>query len=468
VAVLAGAGAVVPSGGAAGAASTTDWTAYQHGPSHSNAAVGDTTITPGNVASLQPVWTFRSGPARRAGAPGPRFDASPTVADGRVYIGSRTGVEYALDVDTGSVVWSKQLDWGSNAVCPAKGITATATVAPDPVTGVSTVYAAGAHHVYALDAVTGKQRWKRAIGPATATGEARWYNWSSPTVVGGRVYMGLAANCDDDKVRGGVEQLNQHTGKRLRTWYAVPKGHVGPSVWSSMAGDGRSVWVTTGNPDPAETQVYDAFSIVRLSASRLKKQEKWTTSTPIADDLDFGSSPTFFTATIGGTGTDLIGACNKNGIYYAWRRTNLKAGPVWQRRVGDTGGNGVGSCITSAAYDEPSSTLFVAANQTTVNGVTVQGSVRALDAATGAVRWEQPLACRPTGSPTLNATTHVLAVPLFGCPDTVQPGVSLFDAQTGQPLRTIHTADKVFAQPVFADGKLFIADESGVLTAYAP
>ena len=365
-------------------------------------------------------------------------------------------------------MWKKQLDWGSSSDCSAKGITGTATVAADPVSGTMTVYAPGAHYLYALDATTGAQAWKVAIGPATAAGEARWYNWSSPTVVGGRIYMGLAANCDADKVRGGVVQVNQHTGKKLHTWYAVPAGVVGPSVWSSMAGDGTSVWVTTGNPDPSAPAVYDAFSIVRLSASTLAKQDKWTAPTPLSQDLDFGSSPTFFTGSVGGTATDLIGACNKNGIFYTWRRANLAAGPVWQRQVGQTGGTGNGACITSAAYDGPDATLFVAANQTTLNGSPVQGSVYALDPGTGAVQWQTALACLPNGSPTLNATTHVLAVPLYQCPAMTSPGVTLVNASTGAALRTLTTSKPVFAQPVFANGMLFVADESGVLKAYAP
>jgi polyvinyl alcohol dehydrogenase (cytochrome) len=450
------------------AAVNTDWTGYEHGPAHSSAAFGDTAITPANVPALHALWSFTAGPATQPGAPGPKFDASPTVANGRVYIGSRTGIVYALDSTTGAIAWKKQLDFGGNALCGAKGIVGTSTVAPDPTTGVLTVYTPGAHYLYALNAATGAQSWKVAIGPATTDGENRYFNWSSPTVVGGRIYMGLASNCDDIKVRGGVVQINQHTGKKLHTYFAVPAGTIGPSVWSSMAGDGTSVWVTTGNPDLSATQVFDAFSIVRLSATTLAKQEKWTTSTPIDADLDFGSSPTFFTATVGGVATDLVGACNKNGIYYAWRRNSLAAGPVWQRQVGITGGTGNGACITSAAYDSADTSLIVAGNQTTINGIAVQGSVRALDPATGAIRWEQPLKCLPNGSPTVNATTHVLAVPMYGCLGTDRPGVALFNATTGSPLRTITTAGKVFAQPVFANGKLFVADESGVLTAYGP
>ena len=450
------------------AAVNTDWAGYEHGPAHSSASFGDTAITTANVAALHVLWSFTAGAATQAGAPGPRFDASPTVAGGRVYIGSRTGIVYALNATTGAIAWQKQLDFGSSTVCAAKGITGTSTVAADPVTGVMTVYTPGSHYLYALNAATGAQIWKVAIGPATADGEARWYNWSSPTVVGGKIYMGLAAACDAHKIRGGVVQVDQHTGKKTHTYFAVPSGAIGPSVWSSMAGDGTSVWVTTGNADPGAAQIYDAVSIVRLSATTLAKQEKWTAPIPIAADLDFGSSPTLFTATIGGTATDMIGACNKNGIYYVWKRLSLATGPVWQRQVGQTGGTGNGACITSAAYDGPDSVLFVAANQTTIGTTAVQGSVRALNPATGAIIWEQPLTCLPNGSPTLNATTHVLAVPTYGCLGSDKPGVALFDATTGAPLRTITAAGAVFAQPVFANGKLFIADESGKLTVYGP
>ena len=86
-----------------------------------------------------------------------------------------------------------------------------------------------------------------------------------------------------------------------------------------------------------------------------------------------------------------------------------------------------------------------------------RGAVRALDPARGAIIWEQPLTCLPNGSPTVNARTHVLAVPMYGCLGSAKPGVSLFNATTGTPLRTITTAGAVFAQPVFANSKLFIA-----------
>jgi outer membrane protein assembly factor BamB len=451
------------------AASASEWYSYQYGPFHRSDAVGDPSISPATVASLTPAWTFHADAATGSGQPVASFNASPVVVNGVVYIGSKTGIFTALRVRDGSVQWRARLDYGSNTGCPAKGTTGTANIATDPTTGALTVYAPGAHFLYALDAATGAVRWKTAIGPNTAAGEANWYNWSSPTIEAGKLYAGLGANCDAKKIRGGEVQLDQHTGKVLHTWYAVPAGTIGPTVWSSAAVSGTSVWVTTGNPDPSAKSLYDAVSIVRLSTSTMARQDKWTAPFPVNEDLDFGSSPTLFSATLNGVNTAMVGACNKNGVYYAWKANALSAGPVWQDTVGKSAGTGPpGDCITSAAYDPTAKALWVAANQTTIAGQALQGAVREVNPATGAVIWAQPLGCVPYGSPTLNGTTHVLAVPLFGCTGTAKPGVALFNSQTGTPLRTITTAGLVFSQPVFAEGGLFIADESGTLTEYTP
>ncbi len=402
------------------------------------------------------------------GQPGPKLDASPTVVGGRVYIGAKTGVFYALDASTGAVVWKRQLDYGSNTYCAAKGIVGTATVQPDPVDGALTVYAAGAHYLYALNAATGAIRWKTAIGPATSAGEALYFNWSSPTVASGRIFMGLAANCESRLIRGGVVSLDQHTGAVLHTYHALPAGKVGASVWSSEAANGTTAWATTGNPDPNGTTVDDAYSIVELTASTLAKQDKWTVPAGQSADLDFGSSPTLFSATLGGVNTKLVAACNKNGILYTWRQGNVAGGPVWKRRVGATAGAGESMCITSPAWDFQAQRLFVAANTTTISGQPAAGSIRALAPASGAVIWEKSLPCSPVGSPTLNATTHLVAVPLYNCPTGTNPGVALFNETDGSPLTTLQSTSRIFAQPVFAEGKLFVATETGGLTAYAP
>jgi outer membrane protein assembly factor BamB len=377
-------------------------------------------------------------------------------------VSGRNGVLYAIDVTTGAVAWQRQLDKGSSTYCPAKGSTATPAVVPDPVTGVLTVYAAGAHYLYAFDAANGTKRWSRAIGPATAAGEALYYNWSSPAVSGGRIFMGLAANCEANLIRGGLVSVSQHTGALLHTYYDTPAGTVGGSIWSSAASDGTSVWVTTGNPDPNGSGIYHSYSIVRLSAATLAEQEWWTTSEGQTTDLDFGSSPVLFPATIAGTRTLLVGACNKNGVFYAWRRANLAAGPVWQTTMAEPG---FPPCLSSAAVDATS--LYVAAGVTTVGGTSVPAAIRALDPATGAVQWERALPCGVVGTPTVDAVSHVLAVPLYRCANAADGGVVLFRSTDGTPLRTLSSTWGIFAQPVFAAGKLFVATKGGGVTAYA-
>jgi quinoprotein glucose dehydrogenase len=415
-ALLLGAAALTASAGISDAVAAPDWPGYEGGPNHTSAYSGDVSLTPGNAAGLSPDWTFTEQAGTIPGQRPPRFDASPVVVGGRVYIGSRTGMLYSLDAATGTMVWSKQLDFGNTTACnQPPGIIGTAAVANDPVSGVRTVYAPGAHYLYALNASTGAQLWRQAIGPDTPAGTATYSNLSSPTVVGGKIYMGLSQACEGHRIRGGVVQLNQHTGQLLRTWFSVPPGQVGASVWTSVASAAGSVFVTTGNANPNASSSYDASSIVRLAAATMQKKDSWAAPVPQGADLDMGSSPVLFNTTLNGVATPMVAACNKNGVFYSWRRAALSAGPVWERRVGLVGGPdnpGDGDCLASGVFDPSAQRLIVASNPTNIGGTTYKGSVRALDPATGAIIWEKPMGdCTPFGTPTLNSSTKLLAVP---------------------------------------------------------
>src|SRR5690242_17162531 len=117
-AVAAGLGLLLGLGLPASAAvETADWPAYEHGGTHSSARFGDPTITASNASHVHVAWQF---------SPGTRWDASPTVVNGRVYIGARNAVLYALDASSGAIVWQKQLDGGSSTYCASKGIVGTA------------------------------------------------------------------------------------------------------------------------------------------------------------------------------------------------------------------------------------------------------------------------------------------------------------------------------------------------------
>ena len=447
------------------AAVDVDWPAYERGPSHASATT-DPAVTVDNASALQQRWRLVADKATKTGQPASRFDGSPTVYGGRVYVGNRTGMFYVLDAMTGAVVWKKQLDYGTTKYCAPRGISGTATVAVDPVDGVLTVYVPGAHYLYALNAATGVQRWRHAIGPATQEGIDAYYNWSSPTVSGGRIVMGLSSKCDSHHIRGGAVSLYQHSGAVNKTWYDMAPGHIGGSVWTSAAALGTSVWVTTGNPDPAGTSLDDSYSIVRLDAASFAKKDGYQVVEGQAADLDFGTSPSVFTGTVGSVRTDLVGACNKNGTFYAFRRSALAAGPVWAKSVGFVGGTGMGACLPSPAYDAQLGRIFVASNRTVIDGVEVPGGLRALDPGTGATLWEAPLPCLPYGSPTVNG--GVVAVPMHTCPSGVSPSVQLFAETDGRLVGSVPAPGPVFAQPVFGAGLLLVAAEDGTLTAFGP
>ena len=324
------------------AAPSLDWSQYMHGPQHSSVSPA-TAVTTANAASVALSWHWQ--PPVVSGKPAPLVDASPTVVAGRVFIGAQSGGFYALNESTGTAEWSKQLDTESHQTCPARGITATAAVVNDPVSGTSTVYVSGARYLYALKAATGVQVWRTRIGPASSANPDAYYNWSSPTVVGGHIYVGLSSSCDTPLIRGGVVELDQHTGRVIHTWYTVPSGSLGGSIWSSVAASasGSDLWVSTGNECdptvdtcPSGTQVGDSLSIVHLSAS-LGVRQVWQDLALAGHghDWDFGSSPTLF----GGSGTPPdVGACNKDGDYYALADNPLSTSPIWTDSIGAPAG----------------------------------------------------------------------------------------------------------------------------------
>jgi polyvinyl alcohol dehydrogenase (cytochrome) len=252
-----------------------------------------------------------------------------------VFLGANTGVFSAINLDTGTQIWDRFLGFTPPLTCAARGITATASVAPDPTSGAATVYAAGGDgYLYALAAADGTVRWRSAVGSLPSATANDYYTWSSPTVDGDRVYIGVSSQCDKPLVQGGLLAFNRSTGAIAASYWVVPDGEIGGGIWSSPVVAGGHVFVTTGN---APQNSGDSNSLVRLDAATLARQESW--QVPPADqttDSDFGASPTVFEATLQGVATTMVGACNKNGVFYALRANDLAAGPVWTLRVGES------------------------------------------------------------------------------------------------------------------------------------
>jgi outer membrane protein assembly factor BamB len=446
------------------AAQTSDWPAYLHDAAHSSYNQLATAITPANAATLVQNWSFTDRPPTMTGQPAVGFNASPTVHDGVIYIGSNTGQFYALNESSGAILWHRLLGFTKGTTCRiARGIASTAAVATDPVSGVLTVYVGGGNgFLYALNASNGQILWKRLV-VSIGTTQDEGYVWSSPLLVNGVVYMGVSSQCDNPLIRGGIKSYDMHTGTPLHVYWTTPKNTIGASVWTSPASDQNFVWLTIGNGD-----LGDSFAIDRLSPT-LTFQTKWTVPDIQGTDLDWGSSPTLFQATLNGTPTQMVGANQKNGTFYAFKAIALEEGPVWMRQIGTSGQLGtIGTCLAAPIWDSVHNQLFVGSNQTTIQSQTFAGSMRSLDPATGAVIWETGLTAGPVmGSPTLDGA-GVLAAGTYNIPNPTGNAVYLVDSSNGSILTSFPEASLVFAQPVFADNHLFIATSAGLLFAYSP
>jgi hypothetical protein len=285
-------------------------------------------------------------------------------------------------------------------------------------------------------------------------------------VSGGQIVVGIASSCDEPLVQGGVGVFNQADGSAVGTYRTVPAGTVGGAVWSSAAASGTTSWVSTGNADQTPGALPgDSFSIVRLSGATAV--DRWTVPNLGGTDLDFGASPTLFTGAVTGVSTPLVGACNKNGVFYALRQSALSSGPVWTFK------DSSGECISAAVWDGHQ--LIIGDQNSTVDGVHWNGSIRALSPnATGhRVIWEFGLPCAVLGTPTENGAGIVAVVTWSSCSGG-SPALYLFGARSPTPdplgspvptlLNTISLPGGGFSQPTFADGYLFVASQYALTT----
>jgi len=438
-----------------------NWPGYLYGPTHSSFNPAATTFTPANSSALVHDWTWAPAAPTQTGQPS-GLEASPTVVNGVVYIGANTGIFYALNENTGKVLWHHNLGYQPTLTCGALGIISTATVQPAPGGGPLTVYVAGGDgYLYALNAATGAIVWRSVIAiPSTTISD--YFDWSSPTVYNGHIYVGVSSNCDKPLVAAGLKEYDQATGALQNFYHTYPGHSAQPSIWSSAAVDpaGQNVFVTTGNGPGG-----DSVSVVRLNATTLARLDAWQVpSTQHGSDSDFGGSPTLFTATIGGVATPMVGACNKNGVYYAWRQGNLAAGPVWSDAIGAPYTTGP-QCDAAGIWD--GTHLYIAGNQTTINGVTYAGSIRMVNPATGAYLWQRGLIGPPIGSPTMDGG-GVIGVTEYGFGTTAKSyNLYLINAATGAILNTINIGPD-FGEPVFADNKIFVPTQNRGLIVYSP
>ncbi len=215
-----------------------------------------TRINRDNVAQLKPQWrTHLNGSGTESKYSG---QAQPLVYDGVIYVPTGANDVFALDADTGKILWTYQahLDAGITVVCcgwMSRGV----------ALGDGKVYAGQLDgKLVALDPLSGAVVWS----VQAETNADGFSITTAPLYYDGLVITGFAGG--DRGGRGRVKAFDAKTGKLVWTFYTIPGpdeiGHDtwpanndawlygGAAVWQTPAVDPELglVYFSTGNPGP--------------------------------------------------------------------------------------------------------------------------------------------------------------------------------------------------------------------------
>ena len=191
-----------------------------------------------NVSRLQPVWTMSTGMNNG-------HEAAPLVNGGVMFVSTSFNQVLALDAKSGNTLWRYRSAVPTNA----RGKPVSRGVA---LFGDKVFVPLGEAALVALEARTGKEVWRTAIGD-NSTGE---YLTAPPLVADGKLVAGIAGG--DGPNRGFVAAYDPETGRQLWKTYMTPApGEPGSDTWrgDDWRTGGAATWVT-GNYDPETNLVF--------------------------------------------------------------------------------------------------------------------------------------------------------------------------------------------------------------------
>jgi polyvinyl alcohol dehydrogenase (cytochrome) len=412
-----------------------DWPIF--GQNLANTATNQTSISTRNVSRLQQKWTFTTGGD---------VSARATVVNGVVYFPDWAGNLFAVNAETGRLIWSHQFsDYGLTAGTVSRN----APTIADGVLYIGTQYNAAAP--------TGQTGWLLAINPQNGrlfwktqpdTSNAFPVITSAPVEVFGIVYVGMTSNEEFAaanpaypccSVRGSVVAVSAYSGAKLWQTFTVPTGYTGGAIWGSNpvvdvlrgtlyvgTGDNYShptdpvflACLAAGGSEasclPANDHV-DSILALDMWTGRVKWAQRLVTwdqyevtngsddwnvacafggpncpanlaNEPTGPDYDFGSAPNEVTYWTGHSFKTIIGARQKSGIYYALDPDS--GALLWQNQVGP--GSSLGGMEWGSASDGQSIYVAIGNLYGIPYGGGSAGSFSALNPATGAIEWQVP------------------------------------------------------------------------------
>lgn len=281
-------------------------------------------INPTNVKTLEQKWVFQAESLEK-------FEMTPLVVDGVMYLTQAPSDAVALDAKTGRVFWIYRY-YPSPDVKPCCGSVNRGLAILGDTLFLATLDA----HLVALDAKNGRPLWKTQVANASA-GYAMTL---APLVIKDKVIVGVAGG--EFGIRGFVAAYDARTGREAWRFNIIPgPGEPGHETWQgdSWEHGGASIWVTgsydpdlnltywgSGNPGPdwnpaqrpGDNLYSDSVVALDPDTGKLRWFFQFTPNDPY--DYDSVQVPMLVDAIWNGSARKLMMWANRNGFFYVLDR----------------------------------------------------------------------------------------------------------------------------------------------------
>jgi outer membrane protein assembly factor BamB len=450
-------------------ASYVDWSSFGFDLPGTRYNPSETTISSSNAGALHKLWSVDLGEKITATPVLAKAISTASGTHNLLYIGTEGGVFYAVDADSGTVVWSRTLGKFTGSGCGDLG------GSPYGITA-SAVFDRSANRVYVVDGQDMVYALKMDDGSTVSGWPVLLADVAHNTAYSGLVlnpangflYAGTASYCDFSPWQGRIAEIS--TGGSLGNVFfpaatAVGGSGVGGGIWGPgiavIDPGSNDVFVVTGNDNKGATQhVGYSEHVVRLDAS-LTTVGASNYPGLSGIDVDFGATPMLFTTP---GCSSMVVAKNKAGVFVQWGRDTIGNGPIVQLKMSQ--GSDKGNFIGAPAFSPQTNLVYV--SNWSSNGVFKPGLV-ALSMNASCVlqlQWNSVVSTgsgggnRPTTSPAVGN-----GVVYFG--SGIGNQVYAIDAASGTLLWTSGSAvaGPTFAAPII-DGHLFIGSWDHKLYAF--
>ena len=467
-------------------------------------------ITPANVSRLKTTWVYQIDGRGR-------FETSPIVADGIMYVTEPPTKVTALDLRTGRPLWQWQRGMSTAAKTIGFGPTNRGVAILDDTLYVGSLDC----YLFALDARSGAVRWSTKVGE-NSQGYAIT---AAPLAIDGKVIVGISGG--ETGIRGFLDAYDAKTGKLVwRLWTIPGPGEPGIETWggTSWKTGAGATWVTgsydpelnliywgTGNPGPdwnGDVRPGDnLYTCSLLAIDATTGSLKWYFQFTPHDthDWDATEMPVLVDAVFQGRPRKLVTMANRNAFYYVLDRVTGEfivgtqyAKQTWAKGLDAKGrpivlpntepsveGNLVWPSLQGAtnwfspSYNPDTKTFFVSVREMgsyyykgeaefrpgtffagggerALPADKNHGAIRALEVESGKLKWEFKLKSPPWAGVLATAGGVVFS-------GSDEGNFYALDATTGKPLWDFQTGGFIAANPISftIDGKQQVAIAAG-------